>query len=91
MVIMVKLYKILFTGRIHGVGFRYAVSSYAKSHHFIGTVRNIPDGVEVIINNKDFLKNFNSPILSRVESQTIEEITIVGAKFKDFKIIGSEF
>ena len=88
---MTKLYKILFIGRIHGVGFRYAVSSYANSHNFVGTVRNIPDGVEVIINNKDFLKNFNSPLLSRVESQTTEEITIVGAKFKDFKIIGSEF
>jgi acylphosphatase len=88
---MIKMYRILFTGRIHGVGFRYAVSQYANSHKFVGTVRNIPDGVEVIINDKDFLKHFDSPLMSRVESQNIEEINIVGAKYKNFRIIGSEY
>ena len=88
---MTKMYKVLFTGRVHGVGFRYAVSQYAHKYGFVGTVQNIPDGVEVIINDKDFLKNFDSPLLSRIESQAIEEVNIVGAKYKDFKISGSEY
>lgn len=88
---MTRMYKIIFIGRVHGVGFRYAVSQYAKSHKLVGTVRNIPQGVEVIINDKDFLEHFESPLMSRVESQTIEEIDIVGKKFKDFEIGGSEY
>jgi acylphosphatase len=88
---MVKLYKILFTGRIHGVGFRYAVAQYAHKHGFVGTVKNISNGIEVIINDKDFLKNFDSSLMSRVESQTIEEVNIVGARLKDFRILGSEY
>ena len=85
------MYKILFTGRIHGVGFRYAVSQYAHAHNLVGTVRNIPNGVEIIINDKDFLKNFDSLLLSRVESHNIEESNVVGVKYKDYRIIGSEY
>jgi hydrogenase maturation factor HypF (carbamoyltransferase family) len=87
----VHMYLIILTGRLHGVGFRYAVSHYANVHHLVGTVRNIPEGVEIIINDKDFLNNFDSPLMSRVDTQTIEESNVVGVKYKDFKIVRSEY
>ena len=86
-----QMYLILLTGRLHGIGFRYSVSQYAHSHNFVGTVRNIPDGVEIIINDKDFLKNFDSPLFSRVETQTMEEMNVIGAKYTDFRIIDSRY
>ena len=86
-----KMYLIILRGRLHGIGFRYAVSQYANANSFVGTVRNIPEGVEIIINDKTFLKHFDSPILSRVETQTIEEFNIIGIKYKDFRIIDSRY
>jgi hydrogenase maturation factor HypF (carbamoyltransferase family) len=86
-----KMYLIQLTGRLHGVGFRYAVAQYANVHNFVGIVRNIHDGVEIIINDKDFLKHFDSALMSRVETQNIEESNIVGAKYKDFRIVESRY
>jgi hydrogenase maturation factor HypF (carbamoyltransferase family) len=86
-----KMYLILLTGRLHGIGFRYAVLQYATARKFVGSVRNIPEGVEIIINDKDFLKNFDSPLFSRVETQNIEESNVVGVKYKDFRIIRSGY
>jgi len=86
-----KMYLITLTGRLHGVGFRYAVAQYANSDKFVGTVRNIPEGVEIIIDDKDFLKNFDSSLFSRVETQNIEESNVVGAKYTDFRIIESKY
>ena len=34
----------LYSGRVQGVGFRYAVKSLANGFEVTGTVRNLPDG-----------------------------------------------
>jgi len=86
-----KMFLIQLTGRLHGVGFRYAVAQYANAHKFVGTVRNVLNGVEILINDKYFLKNFDSPMFSRVETKTIEESNVVGAKYKDFRVIDSRY
>ena len=35
---------ILYSGRVQGVGFRYATKSVAMGFEVTGTVRNLPDG-----------------------------------------------
>jgi hydrogenase maturation factor HypF (carbamoyltransferase family) len=84
---MTKMYRILFTGRVHGVGFRFTVLHYAKIHNYVGTVQNIPEGVEIFINDKNFLRYFIPPSFARIDSETIEEADIVGKTYKDFRIV----
>ena len=45
-----KTEHVIFTGRVQGVGFRYAVRSIAKRHPVKGYVKNLADGtVELVI------------------------------------------
>jgi len=42
--------KIFYSGRVQGVGFRYAAKTAAAGFEVAGTVRNLPDGrVELIV------------------------------------------
>ncbi len=44
-----KQLKILYAGRVQGVGFRYTVKQVVAGYEVTGTVRNLPDGrVELI-------------------------------------------
>lgn len=36
--------RIIFTGRVQGVGFRYTTKEIATGFDVVGTVRNLPDG-----------------------------------------------
>lgn len=36
--------RIIYQGRVQGVGFRYTVKRIASGYEVIGTVRNLPDG-----------------------------------------------
>jgi len=36
--------RVLYSGRVQGVGFRYTVRSVASGFEVTGTVRNLPDG-----------------------------------------------
>jgi acylphosphatase len=36
--------RVIFRGRVQGVGFRYAVKDLARSFEICGWVRNLPDG-----------------------------------------------
>ena len=41
--------RVLFHGRVQGVGFRYTTASIARRHPVVGFVRNLPDGsVELV-------------------------------------------
>lgn len=41
--------KILYSGHVQGVGFRYSVKTTARGYEVTGTVRNLPDGrVELV-------------------------------------------
>ena len=42
--------KVFYSGRVQGVGFRYAVKQLAAGFEVTGTIRNLPDGrVELIV------------------------------------------
>ena len=45
---------VLFSGRVHGVGFRYTVNTLARNHVVTGYVRNLSDGrVELVMEGPD--------------------------------------
>ena len=42
--------RVIFEGRVQGVGFRYTTKDLARGYDVLGTVRNLPDGtVELVI------------------------------------------
>ena len=42
--------RVIYEGRVQGVGFRYTAKDLARGYDVLGTVRNLPDGtVELII------------------------------------------
>ena len=42
--------RIIYSGRVQGVGFRWTVKELARGYDVLGTVRNLPDGtVELIV------------------------------------------
>lgn len=82
-----KMFRILVTGRVQGVGYRSFVASIARKHHVTGFVRNLPDGtVEVVASerNNEFLKELRQPphgAVDRLETQEQE-----GGMFETFEI-----
>jgi acylphosphatase len=56
--------QVLYSGRVQGVGFRYAVKATANGFDVTGTVRNLPDGrVELVAEGgKDELNAFRDGI-----------------------------
>ncbi|QTN31535.1 acylphosphatase [Akkermansiaceae bacterium] len=42
--------RVIYEGRVQGVGFRYTAKDLARGYDVLGTVRNLPDGsVELLI------------------------------------------
>lgn len=42
--------RVIYEGRVQGVGFRYTTKDLARGYDVLGTVRNLPDGtVELIV------------------------------------------
>jgi acylphosphatase len=83
--------RIVFSGRVQGVGFRYSTSSIAKRHPIVGYVRNLPDGtVETIVQGStkaisDFLSEISSRFrhnLTGIDRSTVS----AGEGFSTFEI-----
>jgi len=86
-----KFYKIIIYGRVHGVGFRFTVLNKAKELSLLGTVRNTHDGVEIIVNDTQFMEKLSLPFSAHIDNQTIEEIDVEKSQYKDFQIIDSAY
>jgi len=56
--------RVLYSGRVQGVGFRYTVKSLTAGYEVMGLVRNLPDGrVELVIEGaEDELKAFQQAV-----------------------------
>lgn len=49
-----KRYRIIFKGRVQGVGFRYQMAEQAEIFHLSGTAQNLPNGdVEVFLEGEE--------------------------------------
>ena len=84
--------RVVFFGRVQGVGFRWTTSRIAKRHEVSGTVRNCADGsVEIIaqgtaIEVERFLSDIASTMAANIErSETAEES--VQADLSGFAVI----
>ncbi|MFH1403021.1 MAG: carbamoyltransferase HypF [Candidatus Altiarchaeota archaeon] len=80
-------YRIIVRGVVQGVGFRPFIYREAVDRGLNGIVRNIGDGVEVIVDDKDFVKVFDyAPPLSEIREVNVER---VGGSYSGFKIAES--
>lgn len=74
--------RVIFEGRVQGVGFRYATKEIAFGFDVCGWVKNLPDGtVEMQVMGEDeeveeFLKHITeeSPISHHIKNLTAEDI-----------------
>jgi len=83
------MYKIFVQGVVQGVGFRPYIYRKAKEHHLVGSVKNIGNGVQIIINDKDFLdKLYDLPPLAKISNSTVKKIR-EKKQYIDFSILTS--
>lgn len=87
---MSNMFRYLIRGVVQGVGFRPYIYGKAKKLGFIGFVRNIGEGVEIIINDKEFIKKLSDlPPLVKIASSTKENYE-ANNSFLDFSILKSK-
>jgi len=84
-----KMYKIFVQGIVQGVGFRPYIYRKAKEHTLVGSVKNIGNGVEIIINDRDFIQKLTDlPPLAKISNYSVKEIKSK-KHFSDFSILKS--
>ena len=89
-----KTKRVIYEGRVQGVGFRYTTKDLARGYDVIGTVRNLLDGtVEVIVSGEngelaDFLRELreDSVVAHHIKSVFEEEIVAL-PDLKGFSIV----
>ena len=80
-----------FSGRVHGVGFRYTVHNLALGLNVRGFVRNLPDGrVEVVMEGPDqemdrLIQAVTQKMQYYIENSTIDQ-TPASGEFQRFSI-----
>ena len=74
--------RVIFEGRVQGVGFRYTAKDLARGYDVLGTIRNCTDGtVELVISGDDdevrtYLKDLidDSAVAHHITASVEEEI-----------------
>lgn len=83
--------RIVFVGRVQGVGFRFTAYNIAKRHGLAGYVRNLLDGtVEMVAQGPaddidNCLSDLNQTFQGGIRETKIED-TPLDANYSDFKI-----
>ncbi len=84
---------IFYSGRVQGVGFRYAVKSTATGFELTGTVRNLDDGrVELVAEGtaaelKDFQRAIQDSQVGRFIRNEVVTETDAKNEFRGFEIV----
>jgi len=86
--------RVIYDGRVQGVGFRYTTKDLARGYDVLGTVRNLPDGtVEMIVSGKkqevaEFLRDLreDSAVAHHIRNVYEEEIAPL-PDLKGFSIV----
>jgi len=82
---------IIFSGHVHGVGFRFTAHRMANRHQLTGFVRNLPDGtVEMLVqgfgqNIDDCIEDIKGAFAGYIRETKISEIPF-DPRYKDFGI-----
>jgi len=85
--------KILYSGRVQGVGFRYTARTVASGFEITGSVRNLPDGrVELMAEGDDAeIEAFRAAIRGTMLAGFIRDESIEWAdaqnEFRGFEIV----
>lgn len=72
--------RVLFRGRVQGVGFRYTTASIARRHPVVGFVRNLPDGSVELEAEADavaldrFLEDIASKFAGNIRQQEVHDV-----------------
>jgi hydrogenase maturation protein HypF len=83
------MYKIFVQGIVQGVGFRPYIYRKATERKLVGSVKNIGNGVEIIINDRNFIQKLTDlPPLAKISNYTVMEIQSK-KHFSDFSILKS--
>lgn len=83
--------RVVFHGRVQGVGFRYTTASIARRHPVAGFVRNLPDGsVELVAEAtatdfEQFLADIASVFAGNIRQQDVRDFES-GECFEWFEI-----
>jgi acylphosphatase len=86
--------RIIYEGRVQGVGFRWTAKELARGYDVLGTVRNLPDGtVELIVAGEkaevaEFLRDLreDSAVAHHIKGAAEEEIATL-PELKGFTIV----
>ena len=86
---MQMIYKLFVQGIVQGVGFRPYIYRKAIEHNLIGSVKNTGNGVEIIVNDKDFIQKLTDlPPLAKISKYTVTQYKSK-KQFSDFTILKS--
>ena len=89
---MKKQLHLFYSGKVQGIGFRYAVQDIASQQKVCGWVKNLNDSrVEVVAEAEedvlnDFLKFINQHFYRYISDLSVEWLRQTG-EFRDFQII----
>ena len=82
------MYKFFVKGIVQGVGFRPYIYRKAKENGLTGSVKNIGSGVEIIINDRNFIERLDDlPPLAKIYESKCEKIE--SKIYDDFSILKS--
>ena len=88
-----KATRVLYEGKVQGVGFRWNTRKIAQGYDVTGLVKNLPDGrVELHVGGdadevKAFLQDIrDSGLAGHIASELVESVT-VPTSFKGFQIV----
>lgn len=83
--------RILYSGRVQGVGFRFTAVSVAERYNVSGYVMNLPDGrVEVYVEGEpeeieSFLRDLESQMRGYIKGKDVEDLPSTG-RYKRFTV-----
>ncbi len=85
------MYKIFVQGVVQGVGFRPYIYRKAKENGLVGSVKNTGNGVEIIINDGDFIEKLTDlPPLAKITDYAVKEMKSKKT-YSDFIILKSTY
>ena len=83
------MYRLFVQGIVQGVGFRPYIYRKAKEHDLVGSVKNTGNGVEIIINDRDFIQKLTDlPPLAKISKYAVTKYESK-KPFSDFSILKS--
>jgi acylphosphatase len=85
--------RVLYSGRVQGVGFRFTAQRLARERSVVGYIRNLPDDrVELVGEGTpevldDFLRAIRTAMGDKIRDVSVSKVTGGQAPLSDFSIV----